>query len=354
MRDAIVLPLRIFVESVQVNKPMDKLFQLLKASLFTLSFFNLANPSLAEDFKLGLPIECKINTDCFIQNLPDTIQGEGLADSFCQGATYDGHKGLDIRVMSLKDIERNVPIIASARGTIKALRDGEDDRLILSIKDRKLAKNKECGNGVVISHEDGFETQYCHLRKGSLAIKKGEEVDKGDVLGFLGNSGFSAFPHIHLTVRKDGQWLDPITGQIPSKTCTISNLENSLFENDITQYFKQNNSRLMTSGITGGVINHSDLVKKGAPKKLTENDKAIVGWAWFINLRKGDEIRFTLEGPQGLIVENTTDAIDRHKADFSAFTGKRIQPQKGEYKLTTELLRNGKSIEESLYVEILE
>jgi murein DD-endopeptidase MepM/ murein hydrolase activator NlpD len=38
------------------------------------------------------------------------------------------------------------------------------------------AANREYGNGVVIRHIDGFETQYCHLAKGSITVKSGDLV----------------------------------------------------------------------------------------------------------------------------------------------------------------------------------
>ena len=365
MRDAMMMPFMSFVQFAFVNNPMRQFFQQQKTCLlqrlikdaFFFSFVSWATPGYAETFKLGLPIDCNIDKDCFIQNLPDTIIGEGRADSFCQGATYDGHKGLDIRIISMDDIKRDVPVIASASGVVKALRDGVEDRLVLSDDDKKALENRECGNGVVISHEGGYETQYCHLKNGSVSVSMGEEIKKGDLLGFVGNSGFAAFPHVHLTVRKNGTWLDPITGRKPALACMADNPptpETSLLDTKALEVMTTNTTRLMLSGITGAVPSHDDFVKSGPAVKLGKEDTAIIGWAWFINIRKGDQIRFTLEGPDGLIVTNTTDPIEEQKANFSAYSGKRGKPQSGEYQLTTELLREGKPIEKSLYIEILE
>lgn len=57
----------------------------------------------------------------------------------------------------------------------------------------------------------------------------------------------------------------------------------------------------MASGISGNIIKHDQLVQTGPPEKLKQSDQAVVGWAWFINLRKGDQIRYILEGPKGII-----------------------------------------------------
>jgi len=169
-------------------------------------------------------------------------------------------------------------------------------------QDRERVKGKECGNGVVITHGDGYETQLCHLKQASIIVQKGDQVKKGDILGFVGTSGASEFPHVHF----------------------------------------------------GNVIEHKELVRKGAPSQAIKGDEAIVGWAWFINLRQGDQIRFLLEGPNGVISEITTDPLERKKASYSAFSGKRRTVEVGEYKLNTELLRNNEIIAQSLHVHIVE
>lgn len=349
-----MMPFKIIVKSHPVNKPMRRLFQLSKACLFTLSFIMLSTAAKSEELKFGLPIKCNINKDCFIQNLPDLISGKAHADSFCGGATYNNHKGVDIRLLSLKDIKRNVPVIAAADGIVKAFRDGEPDQLVRTPDQRKRVKNKECGNGVVLTHGARLETQYCHIKQGSISLKRGQVVKKGEVIGFVGNSGFAAFPHVHFGIRMDGQWLDPVLGKRPSDNCSVASSQSSMLDKLSFSYFSENTSQLLTSGITGNVFKHSSLVKSGAPKALVQGDKAIIGWAWFINLRKGDQIRFTLEGPEGIISQNTTKPIDRHKADYSGFSGKKRLAQKGEYTLRTQLLRKGNVIKDSLYVKILE
>ena len=73
----------------------------------------------------------------------------------------------------------------------------------------ELLKGRECGNGVVLRHKGGWETQYCHLKQGSVLVKSGQEVWAGQELGFVGQSGKAAFPHVHLSVRKDGKVVDP-------------------------------------------------------------------------------------------------------------------------------------------------
>lgn len=62
-------------------------------------------------------------------------------------------------------------------------------------------KEKICGNYVKIKHDDGYYTLYAHLKYGTVAVKKGEKVTKGQVLGYMGNTGYSNGAHLHFEVR---------------------------------------------------------------------------------------------------------------------------------------------------------
>ncbi len=65
----------------------------------------------------------------------------------------------------------------------------------------------EFGKYVKIEHGYGYETVYGHLSK--YNIKPGQEVKRGDIIGFVGNTGASTAPHLHYEVHKDGQRVNP-------------------------------------------------------------------------------------------------------------------------------------------------
>ena len=156
----------------------------------------LVLPAVAEP-QFGLPLNCPSDSICPIQQFVDVDAGSDARDPWCGTQTYDGHKGTDFRVLSLKDVARGVEVVAMADGVVKAGRDGMADRLVATEQDRQAISARECGNGLVLDHGDGFETQYCHMRQGSLGLAPGAEVRKGEVLGFVGASGLAAFPHVH-------------------------------------------------------------------------------------------------------------------------------------------------------------
>jgi murein DD-endopeptidase MepM/ murein hydrolase activator NlpD len=71
-----------------------------------------------------------------------------------------------------------------------------------------------CGGTIVIKHADGFQTGYCHMQK--INVRSGQNVGKGDVIGISGGGagdpgrGKSGARHLHFTLRKDGQLVDPM------------------------------------------------------------------------------------------------------------------------------------------------
>ena len=64
------------------------------------------------------------------------------------------------------------------------------------------------GNNVVINHGFGFQTLYAHMYK--IKARVGQKVKRGEVIGYIGNTGKSTGPHLHYEVHKKGQPVDPI------------------------------------------------------------------------------------------------------------------------------------------------
>lgn len=71
---------------------------------------------------------------------------------------------------------------------------------------------------VEIKHENGYKTRYLHLKKGSIVVKKGQYVQKGTILGFMGSTGDSTANHLHLAVVDDkGKFTNPLPYLLGSK-----------------------------------------------------------------------------------------------------------------------------------------
>ena len=65
------------------------------------------------------------------------------------------------------------------------------------------------GNTVVVEHEKGLKSRYAHMR--DFNIQEGDQVEKGTVLGWVGMTGWTTGPHLHLEIYQDGWAIDPAT-----------------------------------------------------------------------------------------------------------------------------------------------
>jgi len=267
----------------------------MRASALTALLVTLAaaQPAAAKDPLFNIPIACALGDSCYIQNYMDTDPSPAASDFTCAALTYDGHKGTDFALPTLADMHSGVDVIASAPGTVVALRDGMPDTG-LTPETAASIENRECGNGVVISHGGGWQTQYCHMKQGSIIVEKGRRVATGTVLGEVGMSGRAQFPHVHLSIRKNGKPVDPFDpdGEI---TCGIPSTETLWQQPPAYQP-----GGLLSAGFTDAVPSF-DAVKSGtaAQPALPSNAPAIVLWGYAFGTRAGDVLKFDISGPDG-------------------------------------------------------
>lgn len=64
------------------------------------------------------------------------------------------------------------------------------------------------GNKIVVDHGFGFKTLYAHLNDFNVTV--GQKVKRGDVIGFVGNTGTSTAPHLHYEIIRNGEKVNPI------------------------------------------------------------------------------------------------------------------------------------------------
>lgn len=92
-------------------------------------------------------------------------------------------------------------VLAVSSATVAAIKDGLPENVPLSGR-RAVAVTLETlgGNSVLLDLGNGHSAFYAHLQPGSLRVKVGDKVKRGQVLGVLGNSGNSDAPHLHFHV----------------------------------------------------------------------------------------------------------------------------------------------------------
>jgi Peptidase family M23 len=308
-----------------------------------------AGPALAEGFLLELPIDCDLGQTCYIQQYVDHDPSETAQDYRCSGLSYDGHKGTDFALPHLAMMKRGVPVLAAAPGVVIGLRDGMADQ-VYSQANAKEVKGRECGNGVVLRHADGWETQYCHLKRGSLAIAKGDRVAVGTPLGKVGMSGRAAFPHLHLSVRKDGNQIDPF---VPNGETSCATAPSQTLWRDPPPYRA---GGLLLSGFTDQVPDYSQVKAGTASSELSRKSENVVAFSFGFGFRKGDILDISITGPNGFRLSKR-HSFDKAKAQaFRAIGQKRRRTPwpSGDYTGRAALIRDGAVIDSQTWTTTIQ
>ena len=152
---------------------------------------------------LDWPIEGWASEDWVVNNYFDQSSHWCPMDYTGEHLSYNGHKGIDISLPSMRWIDHGVDVIAASEGVVIATDDGHFDR-------QTERDNKAKSNFVTIQHDaNGYVTKYFHLKEGSVAVSVGDRVSAGDLLGQAASSGISNGPHLHFQVEYMGNPVDP-------------------------------------------------------------------------------------------------------------------------------------------------
>jgi murein DD-endopeptidase MepM/ murein hydrolase activator NlpD len=270
---------------------------------------------------LSLPIDCEPGKDCWVFNFVDLDPSKGREDFACGQMSYDTHKGTDIALAHLGRLNDMVPVRAASSGKVLGVRDGMQDVNVRAIG-REAIKGKECGNGVRIDHGGGWHTQYCHLKRGSVLVRSGDAVRSGDRIGSVGLSGLTEFPHLHITVEKDGKVVDPFVGLSGRENCDIGRAP--LWRREVLEKLQYLSAIPYNVGFADHVPN-ADMVREGKLNNtsLSANSKALVFWAEIAGLRPKDVVTTRFYAPDGAVLAEKEQVMDKHKIRIWSAIGKK-------------------------------
>ena len=131
----------------------------------------------------------------------------GFHDFDCRLWTYDGHRGTDGGLRSFGEQFVGMPVFAARDGVVVFAQDGYPDTNL---------NGGFMGNVIFIDHGDGYESQYWHLKNGSVLVSVGQAVKAGQEIGRAASSGNSFGPHLHFetVVNGPGGWevYEPFAG----------------------------------------------------------------------------------------------------------------------------------------------
>lgn len=314
---------------------------LLAIALSCMNIGRVAAQTEAARPALRVPLACQIGRDCEIQHYVDRDPGPGVRDYHCGARTYQGHDGIDFRVLDMAAQRRGVDVVAAAAGRVTRLRDGVADISIRAAGAPKIA-GIECGNGVVIDHGAGWETQYCHMARGSLRVKVGEMVAAGQPIGRVGLSGLTEFPHLHLTVRHAGQVVDPFApDSLTGASCAASH---ALWAPDALKVLTYKEGAILNLGFAAQPVQPAE-IEEGAVPAVSPAASALVFYVRAIGLAAGDEIEMRIIGPDGqAVAQNRLKPLESAKDQYVAYVGRKRPPAgwpHGVYQAEIQVYRRG-------------
>ena len=278
-------------------------------------------PAAGADLQLALPIACRSEHPCSIQNYVDLDEGPGVRDFGCGVLTYDGHRGTDFQLRDLARMRAGVPVVAAAPGVVRAARDDMPDTGKKGY-DAAGETDRALGNAVVVEHFGGWTTFYGHLRRGSVKVRPGDRVEPGQALGEVGLSGNTEFPHLHFEVRKQRAVIDPFTGTAPGTTC--GDTSRSLWEPAVRTRFPYTPTGVVCAGWSASPPDRSAVLDDcDRPAELSAQSPAIVSWIELFGVRQGDSFRATFSGPDGTTLAEITDVLEKDRAREFRYIGKK-------------------------------
>jgi len=140
---------------------------------------------------------------------------------------YQKHNGVDYAA------PRGTPVRATADGKVAV---------------RGYAKAN--GYYIKLKHNNGYYTLYLHFSRFKRGLREGEYVKQGDIIGYVGSTGYATGPHVHYSIKKYGNYLNPLHFKAPTKKLPQAKMDEfrsdtyayiNMLDNTYMQYALRNN-----------------------------------------------------------------------------------------------------------------
>lgn len=129
--------------------------------------------------------------------------------------SWRNHNGVDYAAPT------GTPIHATADGVVKS-----------------IGSQRGYGNTIVLEHHSGYSTLYAHQSRFADGLKQGDTVSQGQLIGYVGSTGWSTGPHLHYEFRINNKPVDPLSVELPVAR-VLSKEQKASFETAVSQYRAQ-------------------------------------------------------------------------------------------------------------------
>jgi hypothetical protein len=251
-----------------------------------LALFLLMLSSPLSAIELQFPVACRLMDNCWITNHVDLDRDKGHAEDYmCGSKTTDGSKSTHISLGSLSATKKNIPVIATADGQVTVARHNTEF----------------CGTRVLIDHGGGWESNYCHLNSKTLHVREGQHVKQNQIVGSIGVSGQTDWPHLSYALLRNGMVFDPFSGRTNLEGCSRASQPlwlakmNPLYEPAHVASIGFNFGFLDGNKIKAGTLKAATAMKHDTPQMSL--------WTLMMNIQKGDEIEIKIIEPSGRLLK---------------------------------------------------
>lgn len=126
-----------------------------------------------------------------------------------------GHKGVDYAAPS------GTPIHATADGTVEF-----------------IGQQRGYGNVIILKNFGKYSTLYAHQSRFAKGLKRGDKVEQGQVIGYVGQTGWATGPHLHYEFKINNQPVDPLSVDLPVAR-TLEDVDKKAFKAIVAKYQPQ-------------------------------------------------------------------------------------------------------------------
>jgi murein DD-endopeptidase MepM/ murein hydrolase activator NlpD len=166
----------------------------LTATLFLISC-SVSNNPLRKEVKLLQKGMIKDDSS-YVYGLPfENGKAHFLVQGYFGKYSHKERAALDFKM------KKGTKILAARDGVVTRVKEDGD-------KGGWNRKYRQYGNNIIIQHADNSRSGYWHLQKDGVLVNVGDTVKKGQVIALSGNTGYTAFPHLHFIVwtSRGGNW----------------------------------------------------------------------------------------------------------------------------------------------------
>ncbi len=276
--------------------------------------------------ELSFPVACSLMNNCWITNHVDLDRKADFAEDYmCGSKTTDGSNSTHISLGSLSAAKDNIPVIATADGQVT------------------IAQNNTgfCGTRVLIDHGGGWESNYCHLSAKNLFVKEGQRIKKNQIIGTIGTTGKTDWPHLSYALLRNGMVFDPFSGRTNLEGCRPNSAP--LWSEKMNPLYEP--AQVTSIGFDVGYIN-GDAIKNGAIKSATaidSNTPQLSLWALMMNVQKDDIIEIQIIEPSGRFLKEQAITVKQNSKYFPIYLStlrNNFIWDKGVYKGVMTITRN--------------